>query len=74
MVTDHVMLLRRLPGQPGSVYYYFGNFYHPLDLKGANVGLVKRLKREFAQSHKALIKSDRAHPDYKTILELFDAA
>ncbi len=58
--------------QVGRLYYYQGNFYHPLDLSGRNVGLVKGAIRDFIKENKALVDSDRSCPEYKTLIEIFD--
>ena len=65
----------KIPGghrRSDRLYYYQGNFFHPLELVGYQVGIVKRAIRDFMKTNKELIKRDRAHPDYKNILELFD--
>lgn len=54
------------------LYYYQGNFYHPLDLIQDRVGKVKRAIREFIKNNKERIEKDRSHPDYKTLVQLFD--
>jgi hypothetical protein len=59
-----------LTAQKGRLYYYQGNFYHPLDLVGNSVGLVKRGIREFLAKNKDMVARDRASPDYKTLVEL----
>jgi hypothetical protein len=64
-----------LPGgrrRSDRLYYYQGNFFHPLELGGSQVGLVKGAIRKFERDNAEMIARDRAHPDYKTILELFD--
>lgn len=64
-----------LPGgrrNSDRLYYYQGNFFHPLDLVGRQVGLVKAGIRKFEAENAEMITRDRAHPDYKTLVELFD--
>lgn len=62
----------KLTEQKGRLYYFQGNFFHPIDLVGNSIGLVKRGIREFKRDHKALVASDRAHPNYRTPMELCD--
>lgn len=69
MSTDEHHILK-LTDQKGRLYYFQGNFFHPLDLIGNSVGLVKRGIREFLRDHAALVKSDRAAPAYKTLTQL----
>ena len=54
------------------LYYYFGNFFHPIELHGSDVGRVKREIRKFKKENKLLIQLDREDPDYMTLPELFD--
>jgi nanoRNase/pAp phosphatase (c-di-AMP/oligoRNAs hydrolase) len=62
-----------LPIKPRAcLYYYQGNFFHPIDLPGSCVGLVKGAIRKFMKEKKALVAADRAHPEYKTLVQLFD--
>ena len=63
----------KLSGQKGRLYYYQGNFFHPLELVGSSVGLVKRGIREFMRDHAALVASDRADPEYRTLMQLADS-
>lgn len=56
----------------GRLYYYQGNFFHPLWLAGCEIGRVKKAIRVFKKEHKTMIDADRAHPEYKTLVELFD--
>jgi len=56
----------------GSLYYYQGNFYHPFNLHGSEVGRVKRAAREFVKHNKELVGRDRSDPNYKTLVEIFD--
>jgi hypothetical protein len=55
-----------------SVYYFKGNFYHPYDLLGNRVGIVKRAIEEFKLKNKERIEKDRSHPDYKTLVEIYN--
>ncbi|MEN6643491.1 MAG: hypothetical protein ABFE08_13685 [Armatimonadia bacterium] len=62
-----------LPGRGRRrLYYYQGNFFHPVDLVGAEPGLVKRGIREFMKEHRALVETDRADTAYKTLMQLAD--
>jgi hypothetical protein len=62
----------KLSSQKGRLYYYQGNFFQPIDLKGASVGEVKRGIREFMRDNKDLVASDRADPAYRTPMQLAD--
>jgi hypothetical protein len=64
----------RLTEQKGRLYYFQGNFFHPLELVGASVGKVKRGIREFMRDHHQLVARDRASPDYRTLVQLGEAA
>ncbi len=60
-------------GKKGRCYYYQGNFYYPLERLGNNMRAKMRIKiNVFKHENAALIKADRAHPDYKTLLQIFD--
>jgi len=55
------------------LYYYQGNFYYPLEgLKGDTIGKVKGAIRKWKKENAALFAANRAHPDYKTLLEIWD--
>lgn len=69
--AEHHIL--KLTGQKGRLYYFQGNFFHPLTLRHGSIGLVKRGIREFMRDHKAMVASDRAHPNYRTPMELCDS-
>lgn len=68
----HICMLPNGNKRSARLYYYQGNFFYPLDLVGKQVGLVKKGIREFAEKNKDLIKRDREHPGYKTLIEIFD--
>ncbi len=75
MPEDDITILPRvkgLNGQYGRLYYYQGNFFHPLYLHGSEVGRVKRAIREFIKGNSDRVNDDRAHPDYLTLPQLFD--
>jgi len=54
------------------LYYFFGNFFQPVDLHKKSLNKVKIAKFQFMRENAELIKKDRAHPEYKTLIELFD--
>lgn len=72
MISQDEIHILNLVSQKGRLYYYQGNFYYPLDLKGSSPGLIKRGIRDFMANNADLIARDRADPDYKTAVELFD--
>jgi hypothetical protein len=76
MLSTQEIHICRLQSQKGRLYYFQGNFFHPVDLIGSSVGLVKRGIREFlaVPAQKALLKADRASPNNKTVVQLFDEA
>ncbi len=61
-----------ITGQKGRLYYYQGNFFMPLTLRGDQVGPVKRAIRQFDKANPGRIDRDRTHPDYKSLTRLFD--
>lgn len=72
-MTETTMLILRFRNgsQMASLYYYNGNFFHPVFLASRELELrVRRLIELFTHKHKAMIKADRAHPDYRTKIEL----
>lgn len=71
MTTDEHHILN-LHGQKGRLYYFQGNFFHPLDLVGSNVGVVKGAIRTFMRDNRAMVESDRASPDYRTPMQLME--
>ena len=54
------------------LYYYQGNFYHPLEMTRETASRVKNLINLFMKQNKEMIKRDRSHPDYKAMVQLFD--
>lgn len=56
------------------VYYYQGNFYHPLSLFGDEPGKVRKAIRDFIKQNQKAFKADRTNPEYKTLVEIFDEA
>lgn len=69
MIEHHIL---NLEGQKGRLYYFQGNFFHPMDLKGDNVGRVKGAIRKFMQANRAMVDRDRAAPGYLTLVQLAD--
>jgi len=68
MAEHHIFTLPRYRGRSlGRLYYYKGNFYYPLNLADNLPGLVRRHIREFSKANAALIKADRAAPDYQSL-------
>lgn len=67
-IEEHHIL--KLTDQKGRLYYFQGNFFHPLELVGNSVGLVKRGIREFLRDHAELVKSDRSDPAYRNLVQL----
>lgn len=56
----------------GRLYYLNGNFFSPDVIPGNQIGVYKRGVREFKKQHAEMIKKDRAHPDYRTLVQLLD--
>ena len=56
----------------GSLYYFEGNFYHPLDLPIQEARRVKNLIKIFLKKNKELVAEDRATPEYRTLIEIYD--
>lgn len=54
----------------GRVYYYQGNFFHPLNLINDEQGRVMKMIRTFIKENKTLVQSDRADKDYRNLLQL----
>lgn len=61
-----------LPSGRVRLYYFNGNFFHPLNLTANEPGLIARGIREFSKQNKAMIAAHRASPDYQTLEELGD--
>lgn len=76
MSEKRITLLKDLKSTPDGadhwLYYYQGNFFYPLSLFGRHKGRAARAIRMFKYNHRAMVDNDRAHPDYKTLVELFD--
>ena len=73
MTTDDITIMQ-LDTRPRSrLYYYQGNFYHPLDLQGKFLGQVRGAIRRFTKANKEMVERDRSHPDYLTLVQLFDS-
>ena len=73
-MNDADITIMNLPTCKNSrLYYYQGNFYYPLE--GVSIELKQRIRFKIAQFKKenaAMFAADRAHPDYKSIVQLFD--
>lgn len=56
------------------VYYYQGNIFIPLETPGADAGKIRGAISRWLEDPKnaARVKRDRAHPDYRTLMELAD--
>ena len=74
-MSDDITLMHYI-GKMGStarrLYYYQGNFFHPLQLVGREIGETKRAMREFMKANIDRVKSDRANPENKNLWECFD--
>jgi len=67
MEDHHIYTLPPYRGRSlGRLYYYKGNFFYPLNLPDSLPGLVRRHIRLFTKANAALIKADRAAPDYQS--------
>ena len=64
--------VRTMANANGSVYYYFGNIFMPLELHGSEIGRVKGAVRRFLKDNAQLVQKDRAEPDYRTLPQLLD--
>jgi hypothetical protein len=73
MTGSEVHILNLPTGRGRRLYYFQGNFFHPMELGGAEHGLVKRAIRDFMRANRATVDADRADLGYKTLLQLFDA-
>lgn len=82
MSEENIVVRRKLP-VPGSLYYYQGNFFYPInyfdDYRVIPEEVWKRAERiieheikQFKKKNAARIALDRKHPDYKTLVELMD--
>lgn len=75
MEKQHITLARNIKAKDGSnhcLYYYFGNFYYPMDLPIKQASRVKFLINKFRKENAAMVEKDRSQPDYKTLIQLFD--
>jgi hypothetical protein len=56
--------------QIANLYYHAGNFFYPLFLP---IDLEARAKHhilKFVKANRELVRTDRAHPEYQTKLQL----
>lgn len=75
MDSEQITLLRGLRTKSSgnhSLYYYQGNFYQPLSLVKKDKLRADRAVRLFKIDNKLMIEKDKADPDYKTLVEIFD--
>ena len=73
MTKDEIHIMD-LPGpQSRRLYYFQGNFFHPMELPGAQLGLVRGAIRRFMKEHAAMVAADRADPAYRTLVDLVEA-
>lgn len=72
MTTQEIHICDFPFGRGRRLYYYQGNFFHPIDLIGAEVGIVKGAIRRFLKDNASMVAADRADPAYKTLMELCD--
>lgn len=76
MSEDDITLIQGLTlpngrlSRSSRLYYYQGNFYAPLQLHGGENHRVLRATREFVKANAERIRRDRAHPSYRTKLQL----
>lgn len=52
------------------IYYYQGNFFHPINLVGNQQGLVLRAIRNFIKTNKTMVDRDRKNSNYRTLEQL----
>lgn len=72
-MTTNTIHIMDLPTEPRScLYYYQGNFYHPVDLPGNLLGKVRGAIRTFMKVNKEYVEQDRNDPSYKTLVQLFE--
>lgn len=64
--------VRTMTSQRGRVYYYQGNIYQPMSVHSMEISVVRKAVRQFMKDNRAMVDSDRADPDYKTVVEIFD--
>ncbi len=68
-----IMTVTTARGTKSRLYYYQGNFYYPLETLSNDWRARIRFKiKQFKATNAAMIAADKAHPDYKTMLQLFD--
>jgi hypothetical protein len=72
-VSEETYPIARLQSESGvwfSLYYYNGNFFYPLFLSRNLERVVFMRIKQFKKDNAALVRSDRAHPDYKDKVQL----
>ena len=71
MTTEHIFI-RKFENPFGSLYYYQGNFYYPMDMPHSQLVEVKQLIRKFIKENKKLVENDRKDPNYRNLVQIFD--
>lgn len=74
--TKDITILQIPPvkGRQGyRVYYYQGNIFMPVDVNLKKNDQVRVAMGRFLRANKELVASDRASPEYRTLMELADA-
>jgi len=72
-LSENDITIMDLHTKPKSrLYYYQGNFFHPLDLSMDLKSRVRFKIKQFKKENAAKFAADRAHPDYKSVVQLFD--
>ncbi len=74
-MTEQTFVLGKFrnKGTNFTLYYYQGNFFHPLDIEpGPLLGKLRAAMWRFASANAGMIKADRKDPEYKTLAELSD--
>lgn len=72
MTEGEIHITNLAGGRGRRLYYYQGNFFHPVDLFGAEAGQVRGGINRFMKANRAMVDADRADPNYKTLPQLFD--
>jgi len=68
-----VITIRNGKKTKSRLYYYQGNFFYPLE--GLSRDWLQRVRfkiKQFKAANSAMITADRQHPDYKSVLQLFN--
>ena len=76
MSPDHITILTGLDtgtSRGHILYYYQGNFYHPMSLSGGWPGKVKKAIRIFTRENREMVQADQAENIGKKIATLCEA-